>query len=223
MKTAVLFDLDDTLYSERDYQQSGWKAVAREAEKRGKLGAEAAYSLMSGAMDAFDALHDACPGFPVSEMVDIYRTHRPDISTAPGVKSLLQFLRDAGVATGIITDGRSIGQRNKIEALGLDKQVDYISISEEIGADKLSDRPFVRAMEHFGPDFQYIYVGDNPAKDFLQPNALGWHTIMVREAKPGVNIHPQNLHVTTPLALPDIVADNIEDVKHVFSKICPEG
>ena len=37
---------------------------------------------------------------------------------------------------------------------------------------------------------QYIYVGDNPEKDFLAPNSMGWMTIGL--ADDGRNMHPQN-------------------------------
>ena len=150
MRPIVLFDLDDTLYHERDYQHSGWRAVAAEAAIRGFLEADDAYNLMCHAPDAFDALHARCPDFPISDMVEIYRGHFPDIGLSDDVRNLLQRFRDNGYGTGIITDGRSIGQRNKIKALGLDKLVDYISISGEINADKHSDKPFVEAMRHFG-------------------------------------------------------------------------
>ena len=41
-----------------------------------------------------------------------------------------------------------------------------------------------RVMQHFpGPAGGYVYVADNPRKDFLAPRALGWRTLRVR--RPG--------------------------------------
>jgi putative hydrolase of the HAD superfamily len=38
-------------------------------------------------------------------------------------------------------------------------------------------------MNHFGgPAYTYVYVGDNPAKDFVGARALGWRTIRIRRA-----------------------------------------
>lgn len=187
----VAFDLDDTLYSERDFLHSGWRAVAREAERYGMDAAEA-WHVMCTADNAFDALHARLPRMSVSEMLQVYRTHIPKITLYDEVADTLRRLRADGCATAVITDGRSISQRNKIAALGLEPLVDYVGVSEETGADKTSELPFRRAMEAF-PDSSYIYVGDNPAKDFMWPNRMGWLTVMLRESRPGLNIHPQTL------------------------------
>lgn len=211
---VVAFDLDDTLYSERDFLHSGWRAVARAATAYG-MEPDDAWRLMSAAPDAFDALHAALPQMAVAEMLHVYRTHIPDITLYPGVTAVLAQLRAYGCPLAIITDGRGLSQRNKLMALGLDGVVDYVSISEEIGADKTSPLPFRRLMDAF-PGRQYTYVGDNPAKDFAWPNRLGWLTVMLREPLPGLNIHPQSIpaeaiyapqRIIAPLAdLPSIIS-----------------
>ncbi|MBJ2183239.1 MAG: HAD family hydrolase [Muribaculaceae bacterium] len=195
--TAVLFDLDDTLYAEKDYQLSGWRAVARHAEQFGVPYGEA-MSLMLGADNAFDALHARVPAMEVRLMLDIYRTHMPELHVSGHVKCVLAALRERGCGVGIITDGRSISQRNKISSLELEAYVDYISVSEEIGADKLKVLPFELAAAHFSGCREFWYVGDNPAKDFLWPNRLGWHTVMLKERHPGANVHPQTGALKTP-------------------------
>lgn len=216
---AVLFDLDDTLFSERDFLHSGWHAVAHEAEKRGLLGSAKAYELMTKAPDAFDALHEAYPEFSIADMLEVYRNHVPDIHLKPGAWQTVMQLRDAGASVGIITDGRSISQRNKIKALGLDTLVDYIGISEEIGADKHQAQPFLHAEEHFGMHRPYIYVGDNPAKDFAQANKLGWHTVMLRESSPGINIHPQTFAGPDTDCRPDFIINDLLGVIRIYSRI----
>lgn len=216
---AILFDLDDTLYSERDFLHSGWRAVAHEAENRGLLESAKAYELMEKALDAFDALNEACPGFPIADMLDVYRNHMPDIHLKPGVRQTVMQLRDAGAPVGIITDGRSISQRNKIKALGLDTIVDYIGISAETGADKHQAQTFLHAEEHLGKHRPYIYIGDNPAKDFEQANKLGWHTVMLRESSPGVNIHPQTFAGLEADCRPDFIINDLPEVIRIYSRI----
>ncbi|MDE6160297.1 MAG: HAD family hydrolase [Muribaculaceae bacterium] len=190
----ILFDLDDTLYAERDFLHSGWHAVAAASG----IDPSEAYALMRSADNAFDALHERVPGFSVAEMLDIYRNHVPEISLPRGVAEMLGRLSDIYGGAGIISDGRSATQRNKIKALGIESYFSYISISEEIGADKTSPVPFRLAMRHFGEDKSYIYVGDNIAKDFLWPNRLGWRTVMLEEPVVGRNIHSQQ--ITPPSA-----------------------
>lgn len=216
---AVLFDLDDTLYAERDYLASGRRAVAREAERRGLMEAGEAYALMLQAPDAFDALHEVCPAFAVAEMVQVYRRHRPELSLAPATARLLRELRAEGAATGVITDGRSLGQRLKLQALGLEPLLDYTGISEETGADKHSALPFLAARRALGEQRPYIYVGDNPAKDFARPNALGWHTVMLREPREGANIHPQRLGGLPAGYMPDFIINDLQEIRWIYSRV----
>ena len=47
-----------------------------------------------------------------------------------------QYLKENNITIGIITDGRSIQQRSKLEALGLYEYTNQVVISEEIGSEK---------------------------------------------------------------------------------------
>jgi putative hydrolase of the HAD superfamily len=128
---------------------------------------------------------------PLATYLDIYRRHKPSISLSEGVEDTLNKMKDNGVVMGLITDGRSISQRNKMKALGLERwfgEQDVI-ISEEFGSEKTDKRNFAYFMERY-PNHSYWYVGDNPAKDFLVPNRLGWTTVCLLDK--GLNIHPQD-------------------------------
>ena len=59
----------------------------------------------------------------------------------------LDTLKAEGVRIGLITDGRSVQQRNKIEALGLGRWIENadIVVSEEIG----SEKPALANYEYF--------------------------------------------------------------------------
>ena len=95
---------------------------------------------------------------------------------------------------GMITDGRIQTQRLKIHALGLDKYIpeQNILISEATGADKHFSLPFDIMMRRNPGESRFVYVGDNPEKDFLWPNRLGWLTVMLLDTD-GRNIHPQRI------------------------------
>ena len=100
---------------------------------------------------------------------------------------MLVRLRQEGYILGIITDGRPDGQRAKIIALGLDSLVDEIILTDELGgteARKPSDKAFLIMHERFNKiscekiDYsEMCYVGDNTAKDFIAPAALGMRAI----------------------------------------------
>ena len=75
---------------------------------------------------------------------------------------LLRSLREAGVRTGLLTNGPSWMQRRKVELLGLEAQLDAIGISEELGASKPDPAAFTATLELMGsaPD-DTVMVGDH--------------------------------------------------------------
>lgn len=179
---AVIFDLDDTLYSEKDYVRSGYKAVASylsrddiyeklcNAFEMGKTPID--YVLQSEGIYS-DELKCRC--------VEIYRKHIPNIKLYDNVLELIENLQKNNIKIGIITDGRSNGQRNKIAALGLENVVDEIIITDELGGPKFrkpNDISFRIMQCKMGIPFgNMVYVGDNCNKDFKAPRQLGMQTI----------------------------------------------
>ena len=90
-------------------------------------------------------------------------------------------MREKQIKIGIITDGRPEGQRNKIQALGLEELVDDIIITDELGGiqfRKPCDIAF-RIMQtrwRLHTD-EIVYVGDNVTKDFQAPRQIGMRSI----------------------------------------------
>lgn len=177
---VVLFDLDDTLYSEKEYVRSGYRAIAK------------AYPLVE---DMFNKLWKAFEaGEPAVDYVlaeenllsekenclKIYRWHKPDICFYAGVKELLLRISSSR-KIGIITDGRPEGQHAKIESLGLEELVDKIIITDELGGvgyRKPNEKAFILMKEYFNTEFsRMVYVGDNIKKDFIAPEKLGMKSI----------------------------------------------
>ena len=181
---AVIFDLDDTLYSEKEYVRSGFCEIAKILPEI-QNAEEKLYSLFESGKPAIDYLLRS-EGIYSDELkekcLNAYRTHTPDIHLYDGVRELLIRLRQKGYMLGIITDGRPDGQRAKIIALGLDSLVDEIIITDELGgteARKPSDKAFLLMHERLnkisGEKIDYsemCYVGDNTAKDFIAPESL---------------------------------------------------
>lgn len=94
---------------------------------------------------------------------------------------MIQKLKSKGIKVGIITDGRVSGQKKKLQALGLDKLVDDIIITDELGGTqfrKPCDIAFRIMQRRWGIPFeQMVYVGDNAEKDFQAPKQLGMRTL----------------------------------------------
>jgi len=192
---VVVFDLEDTLYKEIDFLKSGYHAVADYLTKTfgiQDLYAEMIEAYQAGEKDVFQKVLDHHHlTVEKSLLIDIYRYHIPQIHLDSMVRSVLEQLQ--GIChLAMVTDGRPRTKRNIINSLGLSEYFDWsdVYISEEVGHLKTSPYSFEKIMEAY-PDCQYICVGDNPVKDFLVPNRLGWMTVCLLDN--GQNIHSQDL------------------------------
>lgn len=189
---AVVFDLDDTLYPEREYVRGGFQAVAAWAERslsadRGAAFAELWAMFEDGVRgDTFDRWLRT-HGHPVENraaLIEAYRGHRPQLTPYPDVVPAIGSLRGR-VRLGLITEGVRSVQEAKLEALGLRSGFDKVVIfGEDVRSDwKPSRAPFDRWLEGSGvaPEAA-VYLADNPAKDFLGARRAGWASIRVRRS-----------------------------------------
>lgn len=181
---GVIFDLDDTLYSEKEYVKSGFRAVS---DYLGGGYEEKLWSFFMNGERAIDELLKTIhKSIERDKVIDVYRNHIPQIQLYEGVKDLLKYLRSKKIKVGIITDGRPIGQRNKINALGLTNLIDDVIITDELGGiqfRKPNDISFRIMQNRMRLSFeQIVYVGDNPNKDFQAPKQLGMKCMYVKNA-----------------------------------------
>lgn len=217
-KKVVCFDLDDTLYKEIDFLKSGYRKVAELVATQYGCDARAIYDKLLKwyyiGENAFACMNEEY-GFnnPIKEYLDVYRYHQPSITLSEGVEVTLNELKRRGVIMGLITDGRTISQKNKITVLGLGRWFDKnsIIISEEFGSEKIDERNFRYFMDA-NPGCSYCYVGDNPMKDFIVPNHLGWQTIMLKDD--GRNIHKQNSEQMANL--PNVVINHFRELLDIL-------
>lgn len=193
--TAIAFDLDDTLYDERDYALACIENIADTFSAKTGVNAGILTDAMVAAPTPYDGLVNILgdEAGDIADFLALYRSTRPQfLPLRPDAEWLLKHLAAEHPDTPlwIITDGRVHGQTAKLEALGLRRYVaeSNIIISEAIGADKHTPTPFRYAMERC-PGRKWIYIGDNAAKDFHWPRLLGWHTIMLADR--GRNVHAQ--------------------------------
>lgn len=189
----IAFDLDDTLYKEIDYLKSAYQEIASYVEE--KTGLTDVYQDMMNAYrahtDVFGLLESKSDSLiKKDELLLIYRNHFPNITLNEDAKACLNELNARGIVMGIITDGRSVAQRNKMEALGLEKWIPKENwiISEEISSEKPNQKNYAFFEEKY-PNHTYYYIGNNPKKDFKGANELGWQTICLLDS--GDEIHPQ--------------------------------
>lgn len=170
---AVIFDLDDTLYSEKQYIRSGYKKIADyfnipEMEKE-------MWTCFENGGRAIDEVLKAHGLISKKEQaLYIYRFQEPNISLYSGVEELLIRTKKKK-KIGIITDGRPEGQRAKLKALNIN--VDKVIITDELGGTeyrKPNSKAFEIMQKELNTEFEkMIYIGDNIKKDFIAPQKLG--------------------------------------------------
>jgi putative hydrolase of the HAD superfamily len=204
-QTAVLFDLDDTLYCEHDYVRSGFKAVADRLHLiYSGLNSDELYMEMihlwekEGRGKIFNRIVEMYD-LPIepTELVKVYREHQPVLRLYEDAKRLIEILVKMNIPRGIITDGIQVVQRAKIKALGLESRFHCVIVTDEWGKEcwKPSPIPYKKAMEFFKYQAErFVYIGDNPHKDFISAKKMGFLTIrIVRETGDfmGVKLSPE--------------------------------
>ena len=184
---AVCFDLDGTLFDDRQYARAGLVSAA--AELRRRTGVDLTAELLEayfrdGHREAtFDVVLPAAglADDHVPALVTAY--HDNDASLVPysdAAETLERLGSDYRI--GVITGGTN--GRGKLSRLGLDSYVDEAIVTAEREDSKRSTGPFVEMAERFGVSHESMaFVGDRPTLDFPQPNQLGMPTIRLMRGR----------------------------------------
>lgn len=180
-----IFDLDDTIVNEVDYLKSAYREIAL------SIGDCKIYESMLewyfNGEDVFDKL-SIIYTIDKTQLLNAYRSHIPTLILNDGIAKIFAAIKFKGNFLGLITDGRSVTQRNKLRALAIESIFDLIIISEEFGSSKPNSKNYEIFHNEFCSD--YFYIGDNVTKDFISPNKLGWQTVCLLDK--GENVHNQN-------------------------------
>ena len=216
---AILFDLDDTLYPEREYVLSGFRAVADWAEHHlgipSQRGCEQLTELFERGVrgNTFDrwlsgyGLNDP---EKVADLVRVYRDHEPHIRLFPDAVDVLPKLHKE-YRLGLVSDGYHEVQRRKIASLAIENYFDVIVLSDSLGRNfwKPSPKPFHVALAKLGINAEdAVYVGDNPEKDFLGARHAGLRSVRIK--RPNCE-HTQD-SPATPEHMPDVTIESLDDL-----------
>ena len=195
-RAGVLFDLDETLIdrsaSIRVYAADFWSKHAPRIELD-----QAAFIARFVAMDGngyvprpefFERLAQEFAGVGL-DAAAIEAHYLETVWQAPllidGALDGLAGLAAAGVPVGIVSNGRSVVQRRKLENTGIGKVVDAAFISEEVGVKKPDPAIFLAACEGLDIDpGASWFVGDHPLLDIEGSKAQGFRAIWVQRGTP---------------------------------------
>jgi putative hydrolase of the HAD superfamily len=219
---AVVFDLDDTLYPEREYVRSGFRAVGEWAEQQLGLSQPIVRAELQALFDAefrgdtfqWWLSEQGLPESLLGEIVWIFRTHTPEITLSPDAERVLDELKPE-YRLGLVTEGRRENQLTKIRALGLERWLTAVVIlgEEERAEWKPNRKPFDRVLGMLSvAGGEAAYVGDNPRKDFRGAREAGMATIRIRR--------PEGLHSRDEPASPADAADReIESLERLMDSL----
>lgn len=187
---VLIFDLDDTLYDEMTFVVSGLYAVANYGEVSFGWEAKASFAflhanlLMHGRGAVFDEWLRSHGRYSVSRVrtcVNVYRHHKPKISLFSAATRVLEHYREQ-TPLYLVTDGHKVVQKNKIDSLNLTPIFKRIFITHRFAIrhakPSLHCFEIIRRSENCDWS-DMVYVGDNPAKDFVSLKTVGAKTVRV--------------------------------------------
>lgn len=187
---AVLFDVDDTLYSVTELMTARWR---QEHQQLSEVGINAhqladAYQDIHATLAYKDLLtgvlrhlgHDANHAGLLHSIA--YNSVPVTLTPYPGVVKALIALRTRGVKIGFLSNGTIERQSEKIVSLGLDGLYDELIICDgKAAAFKPEPAAFVYACELLGsrPE-ETCMVGDRTDNDLLPAIKLGMGSVRLR-------------------------------------------
>jgi len=186
----LVFDLDDTLYDEKQFVYSGFLEVANWISEMSKTSSNVIYESMVKDLSVNgrgEVFNNALKKYfhitkkNIKKCISIYRLHKPRINLEKDVVDLLMELGKT-YKLYIVTDGNKIVQNNKIKYLGVEKYIKKAFITYRYGltASKPSLKCFeiIKNIEKINWQ-ELVYIGDNPNKDFVNLNKVNAITIRV--------------------------------------------
>jgi putative hydrolase of the HAD superfamily len=222
--TAVLLDLDDTLYPERRFAISGYAAIAAQLETETGMPAGVLYRFLvrrfrkhgrEGLLQALCAAH-ALPLTDVPRLVEVIRSHTPRLRLPSLSQTVLRELRSQGHHLVVLTNGLPSTQRAKVAALAIAPLIDVVVYAQEYAPDgKPALVCFATALRRVGVDAsRAVFVGDHPDKDVAGAVAAGMRAIWLPGRRTGPAPAQASAVATTLADVPVLVARLLE-VPHV--------
>ena len=228
---AVLFDIDDTLYSTRDFAARARRNALESMRKLGlRIPIDELYAELEEVVREFGSNYDSHYGMLLRRIPPIaYRDVNPAILVAAAVAAyhdtkhellvphkdvlkLLKALARSSLIRGVISDGLEVKQAEKLLRLGVYSYLTptAIFISEQIGISKPNPKIYSRACARLGiPPAQVLYVGNSMAQDIRPARRAGLHTVFTRRGG----------REDDPAVTADHTIDNFDQLKQILRTV----
>ncbi|MCZ6574587.1 MAG: TIGR02253 family HAD-type hydrolase [Planctomycetota bacterium] len=229
---AVLFDLDDTLYS-----TSSFAALARHRAVEAMVEAGLEVSVEEARAELEEVVHEFSSNyshhyeklllrFPgrlragvhwavvvAAGVVAYHDTKSSELKPFPDAGRAIKGLKAMNLLLGVVSDGITVKQAEKLVRLGLSDAFspDAIFISEDMGVSKPNPKLFKMASKRIGVEpKEVLYVGDNPQNDIDPAHEAGMWTCLRRGSgkyASHTGRHSPDIETRDLGSLPDVVRD----------------
>lgn len=234
---AILFDVDDTLYDQVQPLKAAYKFILQtpiDLEKLLSLNTKYSGILFEKARRQKTPLKQlyierakSCMsefGIEISdEQATLYQERyiqaQKEIQVSNTIEELLNFCIKKGIFLGIITNGLSDHQREKIETLNLERWIkkENILVSSDVGVEKPNAKIFHCARQKMQlealPLDDIWYVGDSFQNDITGSKKAGWKAIWYNR---------RNEKPTCQDIIPDYIVKTDEELFRLVKKIINE-
>ena len=226
---AVLFDIDDTLFPTTKFAgRARRRAVDAMVHAGLDVDPEAAVQELEEVVREFSSNYGhhfdklvlrlgarlkpgVHPAIVIASGICAYHAAKEHIRPYPDAVRVLAALGSTGLQRGVVTNGLTVKQAEKLVRLGLERAFspNAIFISEELGVAKPHPKIFSIACESLGirPE-QAIYVGDHPARDVDPAHEAGLITCLRRGE--GRHVEERAVHE------PDISVETLDELIQIL-------
>jgi len=222
---AVLFDIDDTLFPTTKFAgRARRRAVDAMVHAGLDVDPEAAYRELEEVVREFSSNYGhhfdklvlrlggrlkpgVHPAIVIASGICAYHAAKEHIRPYPDAVRALSALSATDLRRGVVTNGLTVKQAEKLVRLGLERAFspDAIFISEELGVAKPHPKIFSIACETLAiRPSEALYVGDHPANDVDPAHEAGLLTCLRR----GEGRHGDAAGAHEP----DIAVDTLDDL-----------
>jgi putative hydrolase of the HAD superfamily len=208
----IIIDLDDTIYSEYDFIQSGFQALASDImfychHDRTFLVKKMNEYYLEDKKRVFNNLISFLnieKIYSVSKCIETYKFHKPIIKPYQDFFSFYKKISLNKINLVLLTDGTIQQQKNKVIGLGIKDYFKSIYYSDYYGIDYRKPNPEIynRIIKDFKVSVdEVIVIGDNPNKDFFCRKTLGICSIQI--------IRPNAIYANEIAYLDDIKPERV--------------
>ncbi len=193
---CLIFDIEDTLYdSSLQMRMTRLNAVRAMIEAGLPIDLETGYKTLEEIVSQygphytkhFDSLLERLglrwnPAVIAAGVVAYRETSDVYLKPFPDTIPTLVKLRDQKYKLGVVSDGRSVKQWQKLIQLGVHHLFHSVVITEDLKATNLGVKQFMKCLKDLGVKSQEsVYVSSRPNKEIQCANEAGIVTVRIRQ------------------------------------------